>query len=258
MINVVIPIIDNAQEYSKSIASIANKEDVSILVGVVESLENNLDLPKTAVVKVFRDGSQKEEIINAMKTYLTEGKVVICRRAFTKKEFDSLIASDAQVVYFEKKHKNKVAALFKKWIGALIKAMFGVKFFDGDISLIAFDESMGEVLANVSSLSYSTRVDRWRGVEQATVIAERPSVKMENNKKGNIKMIVSAILSVIVPVTITILVALLGKVTFLIGMLLFCIDFVGLAGMFLILCMLFFNLQAGQRNFADAEEIGNN
>lgn len=254
MINVVVPIIDKPQEYSSILQALSLREDVRIIVGVREELEDKLSLPSSAVVKVYKNQSKKEEIINSLKAYLSSGRVVICRRPFNKKEFDSIAQSDGQITYFQSKRKSGFKEFFKNLISNIVKFLFGVNFFDGDISLIGFDEDMGEVLGNVNSLSYATRVDRWRGVEHKKVEAEKEPIEIEGNKQSNIKMIIFSILSFVVPVVVTILVAIFTHVSFVIGMLLFCFCLLGVVGSLLTLCTLYFNNRVGKRYFEDAQE----
>lgn len=255
MINLVIPIIDKKEEYTKSIQEISSRADLNILVGVSEGLVSELNLPNSAVVKVYKKGSKKEEIINSLKAYLTSGKVVIARRPFTKREFESIVSSDAQITYFESKRKNGFREFCKNIVSSMVKLLFGVDFFDGDISLIGFDEDLGEVLANVNSLSYATRVDRWRGVEHEKVEAENPAIEIEDNKKSNAKLISFSVLSTIIPVIVTVIVAVFAKVSFVIGMLLFCFVLLGVCSTLLMLCTLYFNNRVGKRYFDDAKEI---
>ncbi len=254
MINIVVPIIDKPEEYSNTLQALSLRDDVRIIVGVREELESKLNLPSSVVLKVYRNQSQKEEIINSLKTYLSNGRVVICRRPFTKKEFDNIVASDAQITYFQGKRKSGIKDFFKNLISSIVKFLFGVNFFDGDISLIGFDEDMGEVLANVNSLSYATRVDRWRGVEHKKVESEKEPVEIEGNKSSNIKLTIFSILSFIVPVIVTIIVAIFAPVGFVVGMLLFCCCLLGVVGSLLMLCTLYFNNRVGKRYFEDAQE----
>ncbi len=258
MINIVIPVIDKPEEYTKAIASVFIKQDVNILVGVVESIEDKLQLPASVVVKVYKNGSKKEEIINALKDYLQEGKVIVCRRPFTKKEFDLIANSDADITYFEKPIKNKFKDFCKRAMGKLIKTLFGVKFFDGDVSLIGFGEDMSEVLQNVSSLSYSSRVDRWRGVEHKKVLAEKAPVALESSNIKNVSLIIYSVLCLLVPIAVTVLVAIFTKVSFIIGMLLFCINVFGIVGLVLLVCSYVFIKNVGQRYFPNALESNKN
>lgn len=253
MINVVIPVIDNPEEYSKSILSISTDKDVSIIVGVTSELEHSMILPPSIKLKVFKNGSKKEEIINALQSLLSNGKVVVCRRPFTRNEFDKLVSSNAQATYFARKPKSSFVEFFRNILSFMIKFLFGVNFFDGDVSMIAFDADMSSVLQNVGNLSYSTRVDRWRGIEQSTVESERPPVKIESDKAANIRLIIFAILSLLVPVAITVIVAIFAPVTFVIGMILFSICVLGFVGMILILCSLYFNKIVGKRYFEQAQ-----
>ncbi len=255
MINLVIPVIDKADEYSKIINELSLKEDVRIIVGATLANESKLNLPNSVILKVFKDGSQKEEIINSLKSYLDLGRVVIARRPFTKKEFENIVNSDAQITYFQGKRENGFKEFFKKLVSGFVKVLFGVNFFDGDISLIGFDKDLGEVLNSVNSLSYATRVDRWRGVEQGKVEAENQPIKIEQNKKGNVNLIIFSILATLIPVLTAILVCLFTKVGFIVGMLLFCFVLLGVCSSLFMLCTLYFNKKVGRRNFIDAPEV---
>lgn len=256
MINVVVPIIDNVQQYNKAISSICSSEDVRVIAGVVQELESQIHLPKSAKMIVFKTGSKKEEIINSLRSDIANGKVVICRRPFTKDEFERLVQSNAQVTYFASKKTNFFSSFLKTIVGWIAKFLFGVKFFDGDISLIAFDSDMGEVLQNVNSLSYATRVDRWRGIEHSVVQNDLSPVQIEKDKTGLIKTLIWALLAIIIPVVTTVLVAVFVKnIGFVIGMVLFCIMALGFCGSLLLLCVAYFNSIVGKRYFPDAERL---
>lgn len=255
MINVVIPIIDNLEEYQKSIDNIALRENLNLILGVSEEFIDKINKPNGAVLRIFRKGSKKEEIINSLKSSIVPGRLLVCRRPFTKKEFDNFVNCNAEISYIEKRPKNSLLAWLKTKLGMFIKLMFGVKYFDGDISLIGFDENLCEVLQNVSSLSYSTRVDRYKGVEQQTFKGELGQVKLDLNKMANIRLLIYAILILVIPIVITVLVAVFTKVTFVIGMILFCIDVLGVAGLVILLCSAYLNLCTGSRYFSDAVEL---
>lgn len=254
MINIVIPIVDKLEDYQKSIDAIAKKE-YKIIIGITEELSDKFALPNGAVMRIFANGSKKEEIINSLKRHIGKGKVIIARRPFSAAEIERLATSDAEITYLKSPAKSKFAAWLKNLMGKLIKAMFGVKFFDGDVSLIAFDQSMQEVLSNVNSLSYSSRVDRWRGVTQQQVDADSPPVKLDYSVASRIKLGVAMALCFLLPIITTVLVAVLAKVSFFIGLLLFFLIALGASGGVIIFCSFYLNLLSGNRYFPDGKEI---
>ena len=105
-----------------------------------------------------------------------------------------------------------------------MRLCLGVRLYDGDTSAIYFGEDLATVLAQSNNLSYSSRVDRWRGVEQSSVIVEGEPVKTEVDKKENIKYLLYGLLTLMLGVAVTTVVAIFAKVSVIIGLFLFCLD----------------------------------
>lgn len=260
MINVLIPIVEKPEKYIQILSQLSLRRDVMVFVGTTKSnaLKYDFNMPNIEV-KIFEDGSKKEEILNALQPYLMNGKTVICRRPFSIAEFNSLVSSDASIVFGKKKVKKKINEFFTNIMQMSTSSILGVKTFDGDYSILCFDEDMTQVLSQVENFSYATRVDRWKGVRKEAIDAENNEkdikIKYENNKKNILFLTLVAILAVVLGVVVTTCVAIFAKVTIIIGLLLACLDIICLVTAFFCLFSLYFNLRVGQKNFDRAKEI---
>lgn len=257
MINVLIPVVDNPEKFLNSAKSICSDLNVQIVIGVTESLANVYDFKvPNAIVKVYADGSDREEIINAMQAVLLGEAVFIARKPFTKDEFYRFTSQESQIVVCEQTQKNVIMKfLYGLWC-KIVKAVFGVKFFQGDTSLVYFDKNLGNVLTNVSNLSYCTRVDRWRGISQAAIPTREPTSKIKYDKKMALRLLLFAILSIVVGVVVTTVVSIFTKVNIVIGLLLACLDAICLIITFLLLITYCFNMRIGKKNITKAIEMG--
>lgn len=257
MINVIVPITNNAEKYVESLSQLSLRSDVNLVIGITESLNKavNLNFPN-AKTKVFDDKSKKEEILNSLQYLLEDGKTLICRRPFSIKEYKEFTQTNAAIVFGKEKKENRIKALFQMLGQDFMQLVLGVKPFGGDFSLICFDEDMTSVLRQAENFSYSTRVDRWKGVEKVAVEVENhEKVKVENNKKNILTLLFLALGAVILGALVTTLVAVFAKVTIIIGLLLACLDIICVVTAFFCLFSLYFNSKIGQKHFAYAREI---
>lgn len=257
MIDVLIPLVDKPQEFIKSIESIAGFSEVNIIVGTTSELAKQYDFDYPNVtMQIFKNGSKREEILNALQKFIMNANVFIARKPFTREEFENFVSADANIVSCERVQGNIATRFFKKLWSKIIRYVFGVKFFMGDTSLMFFNENMGSILDKVNNLSYSTRVSRWRGIKQQTIKTSYPPVKAESDPKSNLMLILFSILSILIAVVVTTLVAIFTKPIVLVIILLVCLCMVCLSvSSFLILTYLF-NLMIGKRDFIDAVPAG--
>ena len=126
MINVLVPVVDNAEEYQKFISDCSTK-GVKFYVGVQENLlfENK---NKNTKIVVFSNNAQKEEIINSLHAEkMEEGKILVVRRPISKEEFQKLLDSTADITYL-KKRRNKFSGFFKKIAGWIVRKIFALNF----------------------------------------------------------------------------------------------------------------------------------
>ncbi len=259
MLNIVIPIVGNAKRYRKILSKFANVEDVSVFVGVVSSQIRELDMIESDnIYKIeFQDGSGREEIINSLQKYLSLGSILILRKPISDNEINSFLNSNKDVVTCRKNtsaFKNFFIDLWQK----ILKLCLGVKLYEGDTSAIYFAEDISTVILGSSNLSYNSRVDRWRGIEQETVIVDGDNVKTEVDKKLNIKNIIISLVALLVGVIVTTVVSIFAPVNLIIGLLLFCLDVICVMIVLILLVMTLFNNTVGKKNFGFANEVENN
>lgn len=255
MIDVLIPIVDKASDYQKAIEAISDMEELNIILGVTNTLakELNFDYPNVTV-QIFKNGSKTEEIINAMQRFVESDNVFIARKPFTREEFMEFINADADIVTCELPKGNAFTRFFRRVWALIIKHIFGVKFFQGDTSLVYFNEGVGSLLDKVNNLSYATRIDRWRSIKQETVKTSYPRAMPATDMRTNIILIVCSVLSLLLGLAVTLIVAFLAKITPLVIVLLICLDIVCLSvSLFLIITYLF-NRKIGKRDFMKAIE----
>ena len=256
MTNLISPITENVEGYLAGINKIALNSDAKIFIGITENLAEKLNLNFPNVdITVYEKNSKKEEILNAMKTLLPSGKVIICRRPISFEEFNDLKNSSAQITYCENQKSGRIIKYLKDFWQLITKSIFGVKTFQGDNSLIAFDDDIAEVLSNAENFSFATRVDRWKGCSQDKVSAKGAPAKVEQNKKYNAMLMLAIFLPLAVGAILTTCLALFVKISIIAGLFLACFDFICLGIAFFCLLLLIFSLTIGQKNHKTAIEI---
>lgn len=256
MINVIIPVIDNPKEYNRCIQSLATEVNIQVLVGVTEDLASQISCDYERLeVHIFPKGSRKEEIINALQSELLQGKVLICRKPFTFLEFQQFRDSEAEIAVCKTKTSNKVLDFLQKIWAKIIRLIFGVKFFDGDTSLICFHEDLYDVISNVNNFSYCSRVDRWKGISQEQIETRAPAAKQECDRKADAKLLIFAAMALLIGIITTVMLALFVHINIVIGLLLFCLDTICVSIVLLLLFTFLFNKKVGQKNFKTAVDI---
>lgn len=256
MINVLIPVVDKPEQFLKSAREICDDINLQLVIGVTKTIANVYDFNiPNAIVKVYDDGSGREEIINALQPLLLGEAVFIARKPFTREEFYQFINKEAQIVICEDKKMNPVSSLFNNLWRKIVRAIFGVKFFHGDTSLVYFNAGLGNVLTNVSNLSYCTRVDRWKGVTQDTVKSSSPKAKVNCDKGTGLRLLLFAILSLMIGVVATALISVFVKVNVVIGLLVACLDIICLSTSALLMITYLFNLKIGKKDIKKAIEV---
>lgn len=258
MINVVIPITNFDKSYDEMLAELSLYDELNVLVGVCENYQGKMfnDNFKTVV---FQNGTNKEQMINSLSMLVLAGKILILRRALGRKDLQKFISSNEPIVLGAKKKRNKVASFFVGIWHKFIKLIFGVGFFEGDSSTIMFDEDMSEVLLQAGNISYNSRVNRFRGIREKTVdvIEGKVDPYPVDKKQAIIYSCISAGL-VAVATLVTVLLCLFVNISFIIGLLIACVDIicVFMAGIFIM--MLFFNRRVGKRFVGEGEIVASN
>lgn len=259
MVNVIIPITNNAKRYKKILSSLSRANNVVVLVGVVSNQINELNFLDSENIYIieFQDGSKMEEIINGLQKYISVGSIMIMRKPISENEFNSFVNNNKDVVTCRRNLSSFKAILFNFW-QKILKTFLGVRLYEGDASVIYFAEDIASVILSSSNLSYNSRVDRWRGIEQGTVVVEGESVKTETDKKANIRNLIISLIAIAVAVSVTTVVSIFARVNLIVGLLLFCLDFIALAIVLILLVITIFNNMVGKKLFGYALEISQN
>lgn len=258
MINVVIPISQKADKFYEILGKLASLNDVNVQVGVCQSdafaLKNIVGDAENISVHVYIDGTEREEMINAMQPYLVTGSTMVMRKPITLDEFNKFILQKKDVVTCEKKLSKFKAFMMSMW-QKILKLFLGVKLYEGDTSVVYFNEDISAVVSQSANLSYSSRANRWRGIEQSTVETKSENVKTPSNKKSNLILIISAVIAIAVAGVVTTVVCVFAKLSIIIGLLLACLDIIAIAVAIIMCVMLAFNSIVGRRDFGRAIEI---
>lgn len=259
MVNVVVPITNNAKRYKKILSSLSRANNVVVLVGVVSNQINELNFLDSENIYIieFQDSSKMEEIINGLQKYISVGSIMIMRKPISENEFNSFVNNNKDVVTCRRNLSSFKAILFNFW-QKILKTFLGVRLYEGDASVIYFAEDIASVILSSSNLSYNSRVDRWRGIEQGTVVVEGESVKTETDKKANIRNLIISLIAIAVAVSVTTVVSIFARVNLIVGLLLFCLDFIALAIVLILLVITIFNNMVGKKLFGYALEISQN
>ncbi|MBE7075801.1 MAG: hypothetical protein E7375_01875 [Clostridiales bacterium] len=181
MINVIVPIIDKVEEYENFI-KINENEKTKFFVGIREDLFEKFNInSKNVVIKKYKNGSKKEEIINALQSCkLRKGKILVARRPLSAEEFVQLEKGKGDITVLQKK-RNKFSAALKKFVSNIIKFIFAFSYFD-DISAICYNTNMFELLSVCQNLSTASRINRYIGVDIEEVSTNNNSAKREYSK----------------------------------------------------------------------------
>lgn len=256
MVNVIIPIIQNAKGYKKIITDISFGDDVEIYIGIISSQLANLKIDYKDNIHIieYQDSSKREEIINAIQKFIQSGELIIMRKPITFNEFKSFLNKGTDIVVCKTNYSPIKRFFFYIW-QKILRLCLGVKLYEGDTSVIYFGEDLSSVLLQGNNLSYSSRVNRWKGTEQGSVIIEGNPVKTEVDNKEIIKYVIFSLVSLIIGATVTTLVSIFAHVSIIIGLFLFCLDAICLAISLLLVVVIIFNIIVGKRKFGSALEV---
>ena len=147
MINIIIPIVENAQDFAKFVESKNNKE-FKFFIGIKQSLSEEFSVKaKNVEIHKYKDNSKTEEIINSLHgCKLKEGKLLILRRVPTEEEFELLTKSEKDVVTL-KARKGKFVTAWKNFMAKIIRKMFSFNYFE-DISAVCYGKILFQLTIN--------------------------------------------------------------------------------------------------------------
>ncbi len=255
MLNVLIPIVSNVKAYQKLLSALNSADNLNVLVGITSSLKSQLtSIGENVYVIEYEDGSSRESIINGLQKYLEEGAVMILRKPITIEEFNNFIRTKKDVVVC-KKNEGKVKQFITFIWQKLLKLFLGIKLYEGDTSVILFGEDVSSIFSSINDLSFSSRVDRWKGLEQGVVEVKGSAVKTEIDKMAVIKYMIIALISLLISVVVTTCVSLFVPMSIIIGLLLFCLDIISLTIICIMVVLILFNFSVGKKHFQNAIEI---
>ena len=253
MNNIIIPIVDKSMI---TFAEEAKKRDDFVVIGIVKSLEKELKKTRkqNVVIKVFEDGSKKEEIINSLRDELVEGKVLICRKEITPQEIEKFFNSNADIMTVKQKRNKFQEFIFGIW-QTFVRMLFGFEFFNGDVSVICFNSNLFPVIKNISNLSYSSRINKWKKVEIHEIETISPPAKKEYDKVKTNAMLYGWIFVFLSVVASAFVYFYFVKATFLTGFLYFCAILIAFVMMFIAVAIYYLNIRCGQRAFGKAKTV---
>lgn len=256
MLNVVVPIVNNSKRYVKLLTSLSNVNGVNVFVGYVTSQKNDLLSVEGNNFNFieFKDGSHREEIINSLQKYLGEGAILILRKPITMNEFNSFANTKRDIVTC-RRTLTKIQSFFMGLWQKILKLCLGVKLYDGDTSAIYFGDDISSVVLNSSNLSYNSRVNRWKGVDQDTTVVEGDKVKADKDTKTNINSMIISLIALLIGVVVTTIVSIYATVNIIVGLLLFCLDVICLSVILIFAIMTIFNNIVGKKQYGYAVEV---
>lgn len=256
MLNVVVPIVNNSKRYVKLLTSLSNVNGVNVFVGYVTSQKNDLLSVEGNNFNFieFKDGSHREEIINSLQKYLGEGAILILRKPITVNEFNSFANTKRDIVTC-RRTLTKIQSFFMGLWQKILKLCLGVKLYDGDTSAIYFGDDISSVVLNSSNLSYNSRVNRWKGVDQDTIVVEGDKVKADKDTKTNINSMIISLIALLIGVVVTTIVSIYATVNIIVGLLLFCLDVICLSVILIFAIMTIFNNIVGKKQYGYAVEV---
>ena len=256
MLNVVVPIVNNSKRYVKLLTSLSNVNGVNVFVGYVTSQKNDLLSVEGNNFNFieFKDGSHREEIINSLQKYLGEGAILILRKSITVNEFNSFANTKRDIVTC-RRTLTKIQSFFMGLWQKILKLCLGVNLYDGDTSGIYFGDDISSVVLNSSNLSYNSRVNRWKGVDQDTIVVEGDKVKADKDTKTNINSMIISLIALLIGVVVTTIVSIYATVNIIVGLLLFCLDVICLSVILIFAIMTIFNNIVGKKQYGYAVEV---
>lgn len=257
MINVIIPITDNKMNFNNIISKLKNSEDVNVYIGACESVYNEIeflveDCENIEIIK-FQQQSKREEIVNSLQRYVGLGSTIIMRKPITFEEFNQFANCKKDVATCDRnlsKFKNYIFIVWQK----ILKFLLGIRQYEGDTSVVFLSEDISAVVTESGNLSYASRVNRWRGIEESTIKVKSQPLKNELDKVSLLKNLAIAFSALLMAVIVTTCVCVFTNVTIIIGLLLICLDIICFAIIVLTIVMAILNSIVGAKYVQNAIE----
>lgn len=192
MINLIVPITENLEEYVEFVKKHNNKQ-TKIYVGLTEELHKSWKKIPGVEVRIYNNEANREQILNALhKIPKKKGELFVVRRPLTDEEYENLVSSAYDVSTLKRKH-NKFVSFFKNLARNIIRKIFAFSYFE-DISAVRYSEDMHELVESFPNLSMASRINRYVGLDVEEIETEQKPAKPLYDKFYNGMWLALAIL----------------------------------------------------------------
>ena len=256
MVNVLIPVVKKEASYAEMIRKISQIDDVMVFVGVNQEFVDDyvqLKSQNIAIVE-YDNSSDKEMIINGLGKYVGDGSIMVIREHITIADFKKFLLAKQDIVYCRKQRSKFMNMILTLWI-KLLRFIIGVAIYRGDTAVVYFSENLTPVILGTQNISFASRADRWKGVDKTSIQVDCPNEKYPVDKKLVLFNILFISLALVIGITVPILVCLFANVSIIVGLLLFCLDTLCFATIFICTILVLFSLKVGKRNPNGAVEL---
>lgn len=257
MVNIIFPITEDDQKQKTLFDYLKKKKDIRLIVGVTESLKKTYKLAESdsQIFKVYADPSKKEEIINSLINFAKKDKTLIIRKAISAEEIDKFLASKTEITICKEKSRNGFCEFFYNLGRKMMKFLFGFIPYGGKNNAIMFGQELSDVLRSANNISYSTRVNRWKGYSISRVEIEGNGYKFEYNKPKTLSILCLWISLLVLSISGTVVYYCFLPVTFLNVFLFICLNLLFSVAMIVAITIAIMNISAGERYYGYAKEI---
>ena len=257
MLNVIFPITEDTKENKKLLEVLKKKKGTRLIVGVKESLKKNFKLSESenVVYRIYADESKKEEMINSLNAFTKKGKILFIRKPITEDELDGFLSSKSDITICSEKKRNAFSNFFYKLGKLMTGFLFGFTTYGGKNNAILFGEEPSDVLRMANNISFSTRVNRWKGYSVSSVQVDGDGYKFEYNKLSIASMICLWLSLFLMSVTGTIVYFCYAQATFLSVLLFVCLNILLCIALLIAITVAIMRKDAGERYFGIAKEI---
>lgn len=250
MINVLIPVTDRIEKYKEILEALMDSSDVTVYLMAGEKLYPTIEAEFSHVENFelfgFEQDATKEEMINAVQNYIGTGSLMVLRKPVTVKEFNKMISSDKDVVSCKVVRGKFKTFIFRLW-QKITKLVLGVKMYSGDADVVYFNNDLADVALRTTNLSYSTRVNRWKGATQAVATVESKGDEKKIDKKMTLRNSLISAAVVAIGIAVTVVVSIFVPASILSVLLLICLNGVCVGVAALLIVMAVFTNMTGSR-----------
>ena len=255
MINLVIPITENLEEYVEFIKK-HNDRQTKIYVGLTEDLHKSWTKIPGVEVRVYKNESNREQILNALhKIPKKKGELFVVRRPLTDEEYENLVSSEYDVATLYRK-RNRFVTFFKNLARTIIRKIFAFSYFD-DISAVKYGEDMHELVESFPNLSMASRINRYVGLYVEEIETEQKPAKPLYDKFYNGMWLALAILFLVTSVFDGVLIFIMvPNIWVLWALLIIAWWLIALAILCVVLIKFTRTIAVGDLYYDSAEEVG--